>query len=84
MEDRTLEYENAAGRIYDIQGYAVHDGPGIRTTVFTKGCPLSCLWCHSPESQGFGFELGWLPLKCLGMDLCVEACKKACPTGALR
>ena len=78
-----MEYKNATGRIYDIQGYAVHDGPGIRTTVFTKGCPLSCLWCHSPESQGFGFELGWLPLKCLGMDLCVEACKKACPRGAI-
>ena len=78
-----MEYENATGRIYDIQGYAVHDGPGIRTTVFTKGCPLRCLWCHSPESQGFGFELGWLPLKCLGMDLCVEACKKACSRGAI-
>ena len=83
MEDKTLEYENVSGRIYDIQGYAVHDGPGIRTTVFTKGCPLRCLWCHSPESQGFGFELGWLPLKCLGMDLCMEACGKACPHGAI-
>ena len=43
-----VEYENVKGRIYDIQGYAVHDGPGIRTTVYVKGCPLRCLWCHSP------------------------------------
>ena len=45
------------GLIYDIQGFSVHDGPGIRTTVFLKGCPLSCPWCHSPESQSFGREL---------------------------
>ena len=78
-----MEYVNAAGRIYDIQGYAVHDGPGIRTTVYTKGCPLKCLWCHSPESQRFQFELGYLPLKCLGTELCQDACIKACPEGAL-
>lgn len=79
----SLEYENAAGRIYDIQGYAVHDGPGIRTTVYTKGCPLSCLWCHSPESQSFEFQMGYLPLKCLGVDLCENTCIKACDQGAL-
>lgn len=78
-----LEYVNAKGRIYDIQGYAVHDGPGIRTTVYTKGCPLKCLWCHSPESQRHQFELGYLPLKCLGADLCEEACIKVCPEGAI-
>ena len=77
-------YVNAKGRIYDIQGYAVHDGPGIRTTVYTKGCPLRCLWCHSPESQRREFELGWLDLKCLGADLCEDACIRACPAGALR
>ena len=78
-----MEYENVKGRIYDIQGYAVHDGPGIRTTVYVKGCPLRCLWCHSPESQGFGFELGFLSLKCLGMEICAEACRVACPQGAI-
>ena len=71
------------GRIYDIQGYAVHDGPGIRTTVFTKGCPLRCLWCHSPESQCLEDELSVLPVKCLGTDLCGEACIAACPKGAI-
>ncbi|MBT3296035.1 MAG: glycyl-radical enzyme activating protein [Verrucomicrobia bacterium] len=42
------------GVIFDIKRFAVHDGPGIRTTVFLKGCPLRCSWCHNPESQGFG------------------------------
>jgi pyruvate formate lyase activating enzyme len=78
-----VEYTNATGRIYDIQGYAVHDGPGIRTTVYTKGCPLRCLWCHSPESQQHSLELGYLPVKCLGVDLCQSACVSACPEGAL-
>ena len=72
------------GRIYDIQGYAVHDGPGIRTTVYTKGCPLKCLWCHSPESQRYADELSFLPVKCLGTDLCENACLNACPQGALK
>ena len=71
------------GRIYDIQGYAVHDGPGIRTTVYTKGCPLHCLWCHSPESQRDADELSVLPVKCLGTELCEDACLNACPTGAI-
>ncbi|WP_206617455.1 glycyl-radical enzyme activating protein [Geovibrio thiophilus] len=42
--------------MFDIKKYAVHDGPGIRTTVFLKGCPLSCIWCHNPESKGFAIE----------------------------
>ena len=44
------------GIIFDVKRFAVHDGPGIRTTVFLKGCPLKCSWCHNPESQGFGVE----------------------------
>ena len=44
------------GVIFDIKRFAIHDGPGIRTTVFLKGCPLRCAWCHNPESQGFGVE----------------------------
>jgi pyruvate formate lyase activating enzyme len=78
-----VEYKNVTGHIYDIQGYAVHDGPGIRTTVYTKGCPLHCLWCHSPESQHHEFELGYLPLKCIGTELCQNACINACPEAAL-
>ena len=78
-----MDYSNELGRIYDIQGYAVHDGPGIRTTVYTKGCPLRCLWCHSPESQFYELELGYLPVKCLGADLCQNMCINACPEGAV-
>lgn len=78
-----MGYTNVTGRIYDIQGYAVHDGPGIRTTVYTKGCPLRCLWCHSPESQDYALQLGWLDLKCLGTELCRDACIRACPEGAI-
>lgn len=44
------------GVIFDIKRFSIHDGPGIRTTVFLKGCPLRCAWCHNPESQGFGVE----------------------------
>lgn len=44
------------GIIFDLKRFAIHDGPGIRTTVFLRGCPLRCVWCHNPESQGFGVE----------------------------
>ena len=43
--------------VANIQKYAIHDGKGIRTTVFFKGCPLACRWCHNPETQGYGREL---------------------------
>ena len=76
-------YENLTGRIFDIQSYAVHDGPGIRTTVYMKGCPLRCLWCHSPESQRHESELFYLPIKCIGTDVCGDACLNACSEDAL-
>ena len=49
------------GFIFNIQRYSIHDGPGIRTTVFVKGCPLHCAWCHNPEAISFEFELGFQP-----------------------
>jgi pyruvate formate lyase activating enzyme len=70
------------GYIYDIQKFSVHDGPGIRTDVFLKGCPLSCIWCHSPESQAFGSDLAWMDIRCIGTELC-GLCLKACRYGAL-
>lgn len=70
------------GKIFDIQGFSVHDGPGIRTTVFFKGCHLRCPWCHSPESQRFNTELCWMEMKCVGIEKCGR-CLDVCPKGAV-
>jgi pyruvate formate lyase activating enzyme len=70
------------GKVYDIQGFSVQDGPGIRTTVFLKGCPLRCPWCHSPESQQFHAQLSWMEMKCVGIDECGK-CPEACSKGAI-
>jgi len=66
------------GRIFDIQRFSIHDGPGIRTTVFMKGCPLRCMWCHNPEGQGHKPLLSFMPDKCIGCGYCF----RACPRGA--
>ena len=71
------------GRLYDIQGFSVQDGPGIRTTAFLKGCPLRCPWCHSPESQAFYKQLSWMSMRCLGLEACKNRCMNACPKGAI-
>ena len=68
-----------SGTIFDIKRFAVHDGPGIRTTVFFKGCPLRCLWCHNPESMKMERQIVFFESKCIG---CGE-CFKRCPNGAL-
>ena len=58
------------GTIFNIQRFCVNDGPGIRTTVFLKGCPLSCVWCHNPESQRFEPEILFYKDKCTGCGRC--------------
>ena len=73
------ERSNPQGLIFDIRRYTLHDGPGVRTTVFFKGCPLNCLWCCNPESQVGQPELIWIRERCLGCDLC----RTVCPQGAL-
>ena len=65
-------------RIFDVKKFAVHDGDGIRTTVFFKGCPLKCLWCHNPEGISFRPEVQYVDRKCLRCGACV----KVCPNGA--
>ena len=62
------------GMITDIQHASVHDGPGIRTTVFLKGCPFHCAWCHNPECIAFEPQLLWYPEKCIGCGKCEEGC----------
>jgi len=62
------------GAIFDIKRFSVHDGPGIRTTVFLKGCPLACAWCHNPEGLTDGVELNYRQALCLGCGRCVRAC----------
>jgi len=77
-----MEEKQIKGKLYDIQGFSVHDGPGIRTTVFLKGCPLRCPWCHSPESQSFHTQMSYSSVRCIGSGLCGE-CLKVCTAGAL-
>ncbi|MFO8081641.1 MAG: glycyl-radical enzyme activating protein [Armatimonadota bacterium] len=61
-------------RIADISRFSTHDGPGIRTTVFLKGCPLSCAWCHNPETISPTPEIGYVTRKCIGCGECVRVC----------
>jgi len=67
------------GKVFDIQRWSLHDGPGIRTVVFLKGCPLRCLWCSNPESQEFHNELGFFKDRCIACLRCVDNC----PHGAV-
>lgn len=62
------------GLITDIQRSSVHDGPGIRTTVFFKGCPLNCEWCHNPEAISFEKQVLFYKEKCIGCGKCKEGC----------
>lgn len=65
--------------ICDIHRFALDDGPGIRTTVFLKGCPLSCVWCHNPEAMQVEREVAWYPDRCIRCG----ACKAICPAAAI-
>lgn len=76
------------GTVFDIQRFSVHDGPGIRTTVFLKGCPLRCLWCHNPEGLTGQIQLQYFKENCIHCGRCggrlSEEAAVSCPSGAMK
>jgi len=70
----TVMTDTTTGLILHLQRLSTEDGPGLRTTVFFKGCPLHCQWCHNPESISPKAEVQWLAVRCIGCESCIEAC----------
>jgi pyruvate formate lyase activating enzyme len=68
-----------SGLVFNIQRYAIHDGDGVRTLVFMKGCPLRCQWCSNPEGQKCHPEIGFMASRCVGVETCRARCAAACP-----
>ncbi|MDX2509770.1 MAG: glycyl-radical enzyme activating protein [Desulfobacterales bacterium] len=64
------------GTVLEIQRMSTEDGPGLRTTVFLKGCPLKCEWCHNPESIEIRPQLQWIESRCIGCKICIDTCKQ--------
>ena len=69
-------------KVTEIQRFCMHDGPGIRTVVFLKGCPLRCKWCHNPETQSVNNEILFYPNKCIGCGACAGVCQNGAHTFA--
>src|SRR5512139_3676007 len=82
MENKQVNAKALTGLVLNIQHFCTHDGPGIRTNVFLKGCSLRCKWCSNPESIHPKPELAYNQGRCIGKDEC-GFCLKACPESAL-
>lgn len=67
---------NKKALVFDVQRFSIHDGPGIRTTVFFKGCNLNCGWCHNPESINFNYQLYWDGDSCINCKKCAAVCER--------
>ena len=76
MENQLRTNPQKTPLILEIKGNSLDDGPGIRTVVFFKGCPLSCVWCHNPESKDPGLEISFDQKACIGCDSCLDICKR--------
>lgn len=72
--DPVDETEETQALVFDVKRFAINDGPGIRITIFLKGCPLSCRWCHNPESISTGVQKMYSASKCIGCGECVKIC----------
>ncbi len=75
MKHIPVDGAHAKGLILNLQRLSTEDGPGLRTTVFFKGCPLQCAWCHNPESISTRLQLHWIETRCIGCHTCLETCK---------
>ncbi len=69
-------HEEISGTVLEISRMSTEDGPGLRTTVFFKGCSLACAWCHNPESISFQPQVHWLGAGCIGCGICVQTCRE--------
>lgn len=67
-----------SGIVFNIQKFSINDGRGMRTTVFLKGCPLNCVWCHNPESREKSAEISFIAEKCIGCGYCFRVCPRGC------
>ena len=83
MSPRRDRTDSDRGLIFNVQKFSLHDGSGIRTLVFLKGCPLSCVWCSNPEGQAYSPELAYNAKRCIGTVECGR-CKQVCDAGAVR
>lgn len=83
MAGRPQHADAERGLVFNIQKFSLHDGSGIRTLVFLKGCPLRCSWCCNPEGQFCAPQLAYDERKCIGRESCEDACQRACQVDAI-